>query len=52
MIGKYFRKTEGGSGGEVEEGFGLEGEGEGDRNGEGRLRFVKSFETEAEYPDS
>ncbi|GAA5912249.1 uncharacterized protein JCM6883_003293 [Sporobolomyces salmoneus] len=43
-IGRYFRKTEGVNS------TGLEGEGE--EIGEGRVRFVKSYETEAEYPDS
>ncbi|GAA6006943.1 hypothetical protein JCM11491_001449 [Sporobolomyces phaffii] len=43
-IGKYFRKIEG------RRRTGLEGEGE--EEGHGRLRFVKSLETEHEYPDS
>ncbi|GAA5948476.1 hypothetical protein JCM3765_004896 [Sporobolomyces pararoseus] len=45
-IGRYFRRVEGG----ILSGAGLEGEGEDFE--EERLRFVKSIETEAEYPDS
>ena len=44
-IGKYFRKTE-----RIGPPHGHEGEGEEDF--EGRMKFVKSWETDEEYPDS